>query len=189
MIAKTTRNNLLSATLNLVFDNNVRELGAMYRSAVLPNGIALAITNLGCGSGGAAPPVVATQLVFSVSGANATAGTVVSVTVRALDASGALVTTYAGTMHFTRSDAQATVPADSKLTGGTGTFSLTLRTIGSQTVTATDTVTASLKGTTSAVKIIKNKRVDLTPRGDLRCPADGATASCLPSATGRFVLR
>lgn len=34
-------NKLLTATLNIVFDDNVRELRAMYTSAVLPNGTAL----------------------------------------------------------------------------------------------------------------------------------------------------
>jgi hypothetical protein len=34
-------NKLLTATLNVVFDDNVRELRAMYTSAVLPNGTAL----------------------------------------------------------------------------------------------------------------------------------------------------
>lgn len=106
----------------------------------------IAAGNIGCGGGAA---VVATQLAVSVSTANATAGMPVNVGVRALDASGALATTYAGTVHFTSSDAQATLPADSKLPGGTGNFSVTLKTIGSQTITATDTITASLKGTTS----------------------------------------
>ena len=68
------------------------------------------IASFGCGGGGgtATPSVVATQLAVSVSAANATPGTTVSVTVRAVDASGALVTTYAGTVHFTSSDTQAT---------------------------------------------------------------------------------
>jgi hypothetical protein len=34
-------NKILSATLDLVFDNNVRELRALFTSAVLPNGVAL----------------------------------------------------------------------------------------------------------------------------------------------------
>jgi len=118
--------------------------------------LALAITNFGCGGGAAAPPVVATQLAVSVFAANVTTGMNVNVTVRALDASGALATNYAGTVHFTSSDAQATLPADSKLVGGTGNFSVTLKTIGSQTITATDTITASLKGTTSAIIVVSN---------------------------------
>jgi len=36
-----SENKLLTATLNIVFDDNVRELRAMYTSAVLPNGTGL----------------------------------------------------------------------------------------------------------------------------------------------------
>jgi hypothetical protein len=115
--------------------------------------LALAITNFGCGGGAATPPVVAAHLAVSVSAANATAGTAVSVTVRAVDGSGALATNYAGTVHFMSSDAQATLPADSKLTGGTGTFSVTFKTTGNQTISAKDTATASIAGTSAVVSV------------------------------------
>jgi hypothetical protein len=124
--------------------------------------LALAITNFGCGGGAAAPPVVAAQLAVTVSTANVTAGTAVNVTVRALDGSGALDTTYAGTVHFTSSDTQATLPADSKLPVGTGSFSVMLRTIGSQTITATDAVTTSLKGTSSSINVVSNAATHLS---------------------------
>jgi hypothetical protein len=52
-------------------------------------------------------------------------------------------------VHFTSSDAQAILPADSTLTNGVGTFSATLRTPGSQTLTATDTVNPSIAGSTT----------------------------------------
>lgn len=118
--------------------------------------LVFAITNFGCGGGTAAPPVVVTQLAVSASTANVTTGMTVNVSVRALDASGALATSYAGTVHVTSSDGQATLPADSPLPGGTGNFSVTLRTIGPQTITVTDMVTASLKGTTSAINVVSN---------------------------------
>lgn len=123
--------------------------------------------NIGCGGGAAAPapPLVASQLAVSASVANATTGMTVIVSVRALDASGALVTTYAGTVHFTSSDAQATLPADSKLPGGTGNFSVTLKTVGSQTITVTDTATAALKGTASAINVVSNAATHLSVSG------------------------
>ncbi|HET7434467.1 MAG TPA: hypothetical protein VFN10_07105, partial [Thermoanaerobaculia bacterium] len=75
---------------------------------------------------------------FSVSApANVTAGTPFNVTVTALDASNAVVTGYAGTVHFS-STGTATLPADSTLTNGTGTFSVTLNASGTQTITAAD---------------------------------------------------
>jgi hypothetical protein len=81
--------------------------------------------------------------------ANGTAGTPGSVTVTALDALDNVVTGYAGTVHFTSSDGQAVLPADVTLTNGTGSFSETLDTSGNQTVTATDTVSAAINGTSN----------------------------------------
>src|SRR6266566_2524241 len=84
---------------------------------------------------------------FSVSApSSATAGAAFSFTVAALDASNNPATGYSGTVHFSSSDGAATLPVDSTLSSGTGTFSATLKTAGSQTLTATDTVTASITG-------------------------------------------
>jgi hypothetical protein len=82
--------------------------------------------------------------------ANATAGTAVNFTVSALDNSGNVVTSYAGTVHFTSSDSQATLPANSALTNGTGSFTVTLKTAGSQTITASD---STINGTSSGVTV------------------------------------
>ena len=70
----------------------------------------------------------------------ATTGQPLSFSVTAFDAFNNFVPTYAGTVQFTSSDSTASLPAPSVLTGGVGTFSATLRTPGSQTITATDTV-------------------------------------------------
>ena len=64
-----------------------------------------------------------------------------TVTVTAQDPTTTSATGYAGTVHFTSSDGQATLPANTTLTNGTGTFSATLKTAGTQSITATDTVT------------------------------------------------
>lgn len=89
---------------------------------------------------------------FSVSApANTTTGSAFNFTVTALDASNSTVTSYSGTVHFTSTDAQAVLPAASTLTNGTGTFSATLKTSGIQTITATDTVAASVTGTSNAI--------------------------------------
>jgi hypothetical protein len=71
----------------------------------------------------------------------ATAGVPVTITVTAQDNSGNTVR-YAGTVHFTSSDAQADLPADAALIEGTGVFSVTLKTSGPQTIAASDTVVA-----------------------------------------------
>ena len=102
---------------------------------------------------------------FSVAApANVTAGVAFNVTVTALDASNATVPGYTGTAHFTSSSA-GTLPSDYAFVGGDAgahTFSVTLTTTGAQSVTATDTVTASIAGTASTT---------------VNCPALSVTAS------------
>jgi hypothetical protein len=92
---------------------------------------------------------------FSVSPAIATpaAGAVFNFTVTALDASNSTVASYSGTVQFTSSDPQAVLPHNSTLTNGVGTFSATLKTSGAQTITATDTVTASIVGTANLTNV------------------------------------
>lgn len=91
---------------------------------------------------------------FAVSApASVTAGVAFSFTVTALDAFNNTATGYSGTVHFTSSDAQAVLPADSTLTSGIGTLSATLKTTGNQTITATDTVTASITGTSNTISV------------------------------------
>jgi hypothetical protein len=84
---------------------------------------------------------------------SATAGSSFNFTVTAKDQFNNTVTGYAGTVHFTSSDGAATLPADSTLTNGAGTFSATLKTAGNQTITATDTVTASITGTSNTIAV------------------------------------
>jgi hypothetical protein len=92
---------------------------------------------------------------FAVTGfpTPATAGTAGTFTVTAQDAYGNVATGYAGTVHFTSSDAQAVLPADATLTHGTGTFSATLKTAGTQSITATDTADSSLNGTQNPITV------------------------------------
>src|SRR5439155_292066 len=85
--------------------------------------------------------------------ASATAGTTFSITVTALDQFNNTATGYAGTVHFTSSDGQAVLPANSTLTNGTSSFNVTLKTSGNQTITGTDTVTNSITGTSGNVNV------------------------------------
>jgi Bacterial Ig-like domain (group 3) len=82
--------------------------------------------------------------------ANTTAGTAASVTVTATAADATVATGYAGTVHFTSTDGAAVLPADTTLTDGTGTFSVTFAATGTQSVTATDTGDASITGNDSS---------------------------------------
>jgi hypothetical protein len=67
----------------------------------------------------------------------------------AKNADGTTNTGYAGTVHFTSSDARAVLPANYTFTAadlGVHTFTVTLKTAGTQSLAATDTVTGSLTG-------------------------------------------
>src|SRR5262249_41026009 len=99
------------------------------------------------GTSGAVTGTAAAATHFLVSApSSATAGSDFSFTVTAQDAFNNTDTGYAGTVSFTSTDGQAVLPGDSTLTNGTGTFSATLKTAGSQTITATDTVDSSITG-------------------------------------------
>jgi hypothetical protein len=91
---------------------------------------------------------------FAVSGpASATQGVSFNFTVTALDASNNSTSNYAGTVRFTSSDSAATLPANAALSGGTGTFSATLRSAGNQTVTAGDSGNPSITGSSAAISV------------------------------------
>jgi hypothetical protein len=80
------------------------------------------------------------------------AGTPFTITITALDQFGNKATGYRGTIHFTSSDAAAVLPANYTFVSsdkGKHTFSVTLNTVGKQTITATDTAHSTIKGTTS----------------------------------------
>jgi hypothetical protein len=80
-----------------------------------------------------------------------------TLTVAARDAAGNTVTGYTGTVHVTSNDARATLPANYTFTPtdqGRHTFIARLKTVGvERSITATDTVTASITGTQSAIVV------------------------------------
>ena len=91
---------------------------------------------------------------FSVTApATATAGTTFNLTVTALTAANTTATGYTGTVHFTSSDAKAVLPANSALLNGVMTLPAVLNTAGAQTITATDTVTASITGMSGTITV------------------------------------
>ena len=92
-------------------------------------------------------------------------GTAGSVTVTATDAYGNTATGYTGTVHLTSSDGAATLGDDSTLIAGVRTFSVTLVTLGTQSVTATDTVTSSITGNQSGIVVVAPPTVPGKPTG------------------------
>jgi hypothetical protein len=95
---------------------------------------------------------------FSITGfpSSTTAGVPQTFTVTALNADGTVNTGYTGTVHFTSSDPRAVLPADYTFTDadqGLHPFTATLKTAGSQSITATDTATGSITGSESGIAV------------------------------------
>jgi ELWxxDGT repeat protein len=106
------------------------------------------------------PPAGSTpaSVSFTVSGfpSSTTAGAAGNFTVTAKNADGTTATGYTGTVHFTSSDGQAVLPTDYTFTAadqGVHTFTATLKTAGTQSITATDTMTSSFAGAESGITV------------------------------------
>jgi len=82
-----------------------------------------------------------------------TAGVPQNFTVTAFDSFGNTTSAYNGTVKFTSSDAASTLPANSILSNGTGSFSITPNTVGTFSIAATDTAIASITGTQSGIVV------------------------------------
>src|SRR5262249_47507594 len=86
-----------------------------------------------------------------------TAGTVIGVTVTAVDTYGNPASGYTGTIHFSSSDGQASLPADYTFTaadGATNTFLVTLKTAGAQSFGLADTVNAAFSSSQTGIVVI-----------------------------------
>src|SRR5262249_6375846 len=101
-------------------------------------------------------PASASRLVLAGFPASVQAGTAGSFTVTANDAYGNTATGYRGTLHFSSSDSQASLPGaytfTPNATGGP-TFSPPLKPPGTCPLTATDTATASLTGSQTGISV------------------------------------
>src|SRR5439155_8344892 len=83
-----------------------------------------------------------------------TAGVAGTVTVTAKDAYGNIATGYLGTVHVGSGDAQAALPTNYTFVAadaGVHSFSATLKTAGTQSLIATDTVTSTITGSQSNI--------------------------------------
>jgi hypothetical protein len=98
-------------------------------------------------------PGLATTLVITPDANTVAAGTPVNFTITALDFTGAPATSYTDTIHLTSSDGSATLPADMALSAGVGTFTVTFASAGVQTITAVDTLTSAISGTSPGVTV------------------------------------
>ncbi|MFO0955996.1 MAG: MBG domain-containing protein [Isosphaeraceae bacterium] len=102
-------------------------------------------------------PAPAAGLAIAPASAGATAGVPLAVTVSALDAYGNIVPTYTGTVILGAGDLLATTPADYSFSAadkGRHAFHVTLRTPGSQTLTAADSANGLHAG--GSVMVVAN---------------------------------
>ncbi|HEY2858562.1 MAG TPA: Ig-like domain repeat protein [Terracidiphilus sp.] len=106
--------------------------------------------------------------------ASANAGAPVSFMVTTYDIFSNVVTGYTGTATFSSTDPAALLPSPAALTGGTGTFQATFVTPGTQTITATDSVTA-IAGTSAGIVITIPDLVVTVPTDDA-----GTASNCDP---------
>ena len=95
----------------------------------------------------------ATHFVVSGTPTSVTAGGSVTFTVTAEDVNNNVASGYTGTVAFSSSDTAATLPGNTTLSAGIGVFTATLKTAGTQTLSATDTVTSSLTGASGPILV------------------------------------
>jgi hypothetical protein len=107
------------------------------------------VTSSGSGVGSTTKFSVVASPTSATTGALVTNG----LTITALDSNNNIVTNYSGTVQFSSTDGAASLPSNSTLSNGTGTFSYTLNTAGSQTITATDASNSSITGTSNAISV------------------------------------
>ena len=115
-----------------------------------------------------------------------TAAAAFNVTVNAVDANWNLISSANDTVAITSSDANALLPANAALSGGTQTFSITCKSAGSRTVTASD-VTDGTKtsNTSSSITITSGSFVKL----QLLAPGETAAPGTVTGKTGTPSVR
>jgi uncharacterized delta-60 repeat protein len=149
-------------------DQGVHTFSATLVTAWRRNGIQLIQANdtansttFGGESGIVVNPAAASKFVVSGFPTSITQGTAGTFTVTAVDPYGNVATGYAGTVTFSSSDPLASLPANYTFTAadaGVHTFSATLNTIGTESLTVTDTLTASINGIETGIAVQKKSR-------------------------------
>ena len=134
-------------------------------------------------------PGPATVLAVSGVPASIVAGTANSFTVTAQDSFGNVASAYTGTVQFKSSDANAVLPPNYTFVAadnGIHTFNATLKTVGTQTLTVTDTVTASITGTQSGINVNPGSASALVVSGFLSPGTAGVSGGFIVTANDSF---
>src|SRR5262249_25535509 len=114
-----------------------------------------------------------------------TAGTAFNVTVNAVDAFWNLVNSVTDTVDISASDANATLPADTALVSGTSSLSVTFKSAGSQTLTASDITDGSKTSSTSPAITVNAgafAKMQLLVPGESAAPGSATGKSGTPTA-------
>ncbi len=172
-----------------VFSGSVTLKTAGTQSVSATDTVASSIT--GVQAGIVVTPAVASTLVVSGIPNSYVAGVAHSVTVTAKDSSGNTATGYQGTAHFTSSDPTAVLPADYTFTvadAGTHVFggSVTLKTAGTQSVSATDTVTGTITGVQAGIVVTPATVKTLVVSGIPNPTAAGVAGNVTVTATDAY---
>lgn len=142
------------------------------------------------GSGSPPPPPPPPAFHFSVTApSTAVTGTAFTFTVTALDASNNTDTSYSGMVQFTSTDPHAALPPTSALANGVGNFPATFETSGTQSITATDSVTSSITATSKSIIVSSTAPLSITsgapPAGTVGAVYDGRRgATCTNGSPG-----
>ena len=100
--------------------------------------------------------------------------TSISATVNLVDSSWNIIDS-SDTIHFTSTDSQAVLPANTPLSAGTGAFSITLKTRTNTTITVSDVTTGTVSNNTSATITVTNNAPALTSINDLTGATEDTT--------------
>lgn len=99
-------------------------------------------------------PAIMTSYSVTPLASTVKAGSTTRFTVAALDQSESPYSGYNGTVQFTSSDSRAVLPASGTISNGTGTFTVELASLGSQTISVVDVGNSLLKGTSAAISVL-----------------------------------
>ncbi|MDQ3916773.1 MAG: hypothetical protein M3323_15810 [Actinomycetota bacterium] len=116
-------------------------------------------------------------------------GKAVSPTVTAYNEDSSIDTGYRGTVHFTSTDPEATLPPDYTFTtGDNGTHTFTtgviLRTVGTQSVTVTDASDAEVSGSQQQIQVLARTATTTTVDGKGSPAKETVTGTVSPAHTG-----
>jgi parallel beta-helix repeat protein len=119
-------------------------------------------------SGITVTPAAPTKFLVTGFTLSVTAGNAGSFVVTAKDAFGNTTSAYLGTVRFSSTDTQASLPGNYTFTStdaGTHAFSATLKTVGTQSIIATDTVNAAITGIESGISVVAGQATTSSSSG------------------------